>query len=480
MTVHARGPDAVVELSQFIAGLQFDRIPPKVTTLTTWALLDTLGVALAGSGLGEGCHEVVEFATAQAGLPEATVWANGIRVPAPGAALANGALARALDYDDLVERPPGHLAVCVVPAALAVAERAHAPVSGKALLTAIVAGEELQCRLGAAVAASQPPGVFPVMLSTQLFGYFSAAAASARLLHLSAEQTESALGLALMQASGTEELIIHSAASVGKAIYAGFSNQGGVQAALLAERGVTARGEILEGQAGLFAAYYGGRYSRAALTEGLGERFLSHDRLFKCWPGSAVTHPFLEAALELRHAHQLVPSRIADVLVRVGVWGRAMCEPAEARREPASAGIAKNSIPFVVAKALVNGGIELQDFEAPRLGQPEVLALAARIVHQFDPALGGGAGLEPGMVEIRLTDGSSHAARVDQARGHPDRPLSFDELVGKFRRNAGLARTPLKPDQVERIVERVHRLEALEDVRPLTRCLAGEADGRHA
>lgn len=473
MTLDVRTPDSVEALSHFTASLRFEDLPSELVDLTKQTILDTLGVALAASGIGEGCHEIVEFVTAQGGTAEATVWSNGRRVPASAAALANGTLARALDYDDIIESPQAHVAVCVVPTAFAIAEQCSAPVSGRDFLTAVAIGCEVQHRLAVAMARGQDPNVFPALLPTQIFGYFSAAAAAGRLLGLTPAKMQSAFGLALMQAAGTEELVVHSTESVGKCIYAAFSNQGGTQSALLAARGVLAHGAIFDGQAGLFGAHYDGHYDRTVLTDRLGETFLAVNRCFKFWPGTLISHPFIEAALELVETHALTPDDIAEVRARVGVWGRAMCEPLEMRRRPPTSAAAMNSVPFIVAKVLVNRTLTLADFKGVRREQPEVLAMAARVTYEFDPALNNPNGLEPGLLEIRTRQGQTFSARVERPRGHPSRPLSFDDVAVKFRQNAAYAATPPNRDRSERLVACTRRLETLANVREIVDCLVG-------
>ena len=261
-------------LSRFAAGLCYEGLPADVAAHTRLSILDTIGTAFAGSGLSEGCNEIVSFATAQSDGGKATLWSSGARLGAAQAALANAVHARALDYDDIIEHPQIHVAVCVVPAVFAVSEIVDTPISGRAFLAAVAVGCEVQSRLAAAIAAHAGSGL-PRMLSTQVFGYFSAAAACGNLLGLDADDMTSAFGLALMQAAGTEEMVVHAAASVGKYLYAGFSNQGGVNGALMAHHGVLARGDPFAGEAGLFAAYYDGRYDREKLTDGLGDDFMS-------------------------------------------------------------------------------------------------------------------------------------------------------------------------------------------------------------
>jgi 2-methylcitrate dehydratase PrpD len=469
--------DPTIALADFAARLQLEDVPSAVVAHTKQAVLDTLGVALAGAGLGEGIAEIVRFAAAQgAGTAEATIWSTGQRVAAGAAALANATIARALDYDDILESPQVHVSVCVVPAAFAIAERQPAPVDGKALLSALVVGSELQCRLAAAI-RGRGASAFPVMQPTQLFGYFSAAAACGRVLALTPEAMQSAFGLALMQAAGTQEMVVHSARSVGKSLYAAFSNQGGLTSAVMAQYGVLAQGAAFGGQAGLFQAYYGGRYDPDSLVADLGTSFVSLQRCIKAMPGTLVSHAFVEAAQAIMARDALTPSAIAEIRAHVGPWGQTMCEPLEMRRKPPSASAAMNNIPFMVAKAVANGTVALHDFDADGRRQAEARRMAERFHYVLEPALADPTGLEPGVLDIVTHDGRVHSARTDKPRGHPSRPLTFDEVAEKFRANACHAPARLAPAEIEAIIARVRHLEDMPDVGELARMIAPRQAG---
>jgi len=459
------GASVTSRLAQFAAGLDFSSIPADVTAHTKLTILDTLGVALAGAAIGEGCEGVMAYAASQSDGGPARLWASGRQMSAGLAAFCNASHARCLDYDDIVENPQIHVAVCIVPAAFAIAEALPQPVTGKQFLAAVAAGAEIQSRLGAAIARTQSASSFPVMLSTQVFGYFSAAVTAGYLLGLDARRMESAIGLAMMQASGTEEMVVHSPESVGKCIYAGFSNQGGVQSALMAANNVVAVGAAFEGQAGLFEAYYGGRFNRDVLISKLGQRFHALDRCFKASPGTLVSHAFCEAALIVMQREQLKPADIFEVRLRVGGWGRAMCEPIDVRRNPPTAAAAMNSIPFVVAKAIANGKVALTDFQVSGRAQAESRAVAERIRCLHDSGLDNPIGLEPGLIDIVTTDGRVFTQRIDKPLGHPSRPLSFDDVARKFRENAGYAVSPLSAERIDQIITTVEHLEQANDVR---------------
>ena len=457
-------------LARFAAETDYRAIPESVVAHTKLAILDTLGVALAGGSIGEGCEGVMAYAAALADRGAARIWVSGQRTSGGLAAFCNASHVRCLDYDDIIENPQIHVAACVIPAAFATAESLAAPVSGTRLLAAVIAGSEIQSRLAASIARTQDASSFPVMLPSQIFGYFAAAVTAGHLLGLDARRMESAIGLAMMQAAGTEEMVVHSPESVGKCIYAGFSNQGGIQSALMAAHGVSAPGAAFEGQAGLFNAFYGGRFDPGALIGELSERYLATERCFKASPGTLVSHAFAEAALIIMRDAALRPEDIRDITLRVGGWGRAMCEPIDARRDPPTAAAAMNSIPFIVAKAIVNGKVMLTDFQASGREQAASRAMAQRIGYVHDSGLDNPRGLEPGLIDMVTVDGHAFAQRVDKPRGHMSRPMSFDDMAAKFRDNAEYA--ALQPDRIEQVIACVDTLDRSPDVRSLLDLIA--------
>jgi 2-methylcitrate dehydratase PrpD len=472
-------PEADVALCDFAANLRFADLPSDVLSQLKLSILDTLGVALAGARFGEGDAELRAYARMSGSRGGSTIWATGERYEPGLAALINAVHARALDYDDIIPFPQIHVSVHVVPAVLALAENLPQPVSGRDLIAATAIGCEIQSRLARAIAPFFGAGL-PALLSSQIFGYFSSALACGRLIGLDCKQMRSAFGLALMHAAGTEEMVVHAANSVGKALYAGLSNQGGMQCALMASCGVRAEGLPLTGTAGLFAAYYGGRYDQDALTRHLASEFCLLDRCFKAAPGTLVGHSFAEAAANLVRKHAIRQEEISEIVLHVGSWGRAMCEPLELRRHPPSASAAMNSVPFVVAKTLANGEVRLDDFQNSGLSQIEAQRISARIRYVFSPGLSKPGGLEEGIVEFLMSDGRVLRSVVQLPLGHPDRPLPVEHAISKFRVN--LAQSPRQSviDCAGELAERIMKVEQEPDISALLGVLVLDKSGASA
>ncbi|MCH7589216.1 MAG: MmgE/PrpD family protein [Chloroflexi bacterium] len=459
-------------LSEFVANLDLDEVSAAAILTAKKSIIDTLGNIVAASHFGEGSDAIVRYVTDMGGIKEARIIPFGQRVPATNAAFANGALAHALDFDDVMEGPPGHVALGVIPSALAAAERTGA-VSGRRFLTAVVAGSEVVCRLGEALISNKENASLPLFLVPQVLGYFGATAAAGHVLALDSEKLWSAFGLTLMQAAGTMETI-YGSSSVGKNIYGGFANQGGMQSVLLAEMGVMEKDAVFEGQANLFATHFSEAKAGNTLLENLGTRFLSEKRWFKVWPSSSTTHPFVEAALNIAAKEGFDPNAIERVVVHVGRWGKAFCEPLDERRKPRNSAIAKNSIPFVVAKAIVNGDLKVEDFTEIGLNQPEILRMTEKIDYEFNADLDSLGEDPPGIVDIFTQNGDSISARVDIPLGHPSRPLTWDGIVRKYKDLIAASTVPLEPKKIQRSIDLIDTLEDLNDVSEIVDCVVVE------
>lgn len=451
--------EAAEALAHYAATTSYASLPPEVVTALKRILLDTLGTTLAATTLGVGRRELVQVVRDAGGTPEATLLGLGDRVPALAAALANGGLSHALNFDDVSAGGAGHMGVTSIPAALAVAEK-HGGIPGRDFLAAMASGCEVMARIGVAIKRSEEGYTESKPQPTQMPGYFSCAAAAGRALGLTPPQMHSAFGLALMQCGGGRQPVLEGRPA--KAIYAAFCNQGGALSALLAAQGLEADCDLLLGEAGFFKTFYGGRYDRAVLVEGLGKEFYLLNVGFKPWPTTGVAHPFILAALELRG--RLDPSSIEKVHLIGGEHAQTFCEPLATRTQPKSPVEAEDSVPFSVAKALANGRLGLADLQPGRVGldQPEAVRIAGRISYSIEASLG-----SAGIVEV-TAGGQEYRARVDKAP-----PMGYEALVEKFMDCAGLAAAPLPEGTLRRVVEMVERLEEVEDVAAIPALLGG-------
>jgi 2-methylcitrate dehydratase PrpD len=327
-------------------------------------------------------------------------------------------------------------------------------ISGAEFLAASAAACEISARITAAIARTgrRPSEKF---LSGQILSYFGAAEGAARILGVNAAQMRSALGLALMQMSGSRQIVLCGDPPA-KAIYGAFPNQAGVLAALLSKHGLEADCDVVGDPAGLYPMIYGGECDVNALTEGLGEKFLLNDVEFKLWPTSNHVHAFIEAANSIP---RLEASAIAEVEIVAHEKLRPWCEPLDKRRRPDNAAAAANSIPFCVAKSLAHGSVTLGDFTREGSRDAAALAVAERTSCRFDQSVRGA------VIKVRASDAAHYQAAVETPLGHKSRPVPRAALIEKFRDCCRHAAQPMTPDSIDNIIALIDNLSDLDDVR---------------
>jgi len=444
-------------LARFVTETQ--RVPEDAILQAKQAVLDTLGVALAGSREVSACT-VADWLRDQGGRPEAAVLGRALRLPAADAALANGTAAHALDFDDVSLPMRGHPSAPLLPAVLALGEAAGS--SGLGILTAFVLGFEVEAKLGRAIGGSHYALGWH---ATSTLGPLGAAAACARLLRLDAGRTQMALGIAASLASGLQQ----NFGSMTKPLHAGWAARSGIVAAQLADRGFSAGAEALEGPAGFLRAMSGGAQPDLAPVDALGEPFeiVSTGVGVKVYPCCYAVHRALDATLELRAKHGIAPANVAEVRVEVNRGGLLPL-----RGEPPATGLeGKFSLEYCLAAALIDGGVSLASFTDEAVRRPAARELMAKV--RISEGAESGEFPIGGYAEVRvaLRDGTGYGMRVDVPHGDPSRPLSWDELAAKFRDCAGAA---LPAGDVDAALRLIERLDGLDNVSRLTEALSGQ------
>ena len=464
-----RGGEELTALwARFGAELTYDALPEAVRATVRAVALDCMGVALAANTLGVGVPQLLAWARGAGGAPQASLIGLPDRLPAAAAAMVNGGMAHALNFDDTTAVGSGHLGPVTLPTAFAAAELGGG-LSGEEFVVALAAGMELMSRIGASLAGAGGAYTEAKPQPTQMPGCFAAAMSAARALRLSTEETHSALGLAFMQASGGRQPVLEGRPA--KAVYAAFSCQSGMLSALLAREGLQGDCDAFEGAAGFFPTYYGGAFDRAVMSRGLGEEWLLLNVGLKPWPTTGVAHVFIEAAANIHAAHRPSPSAVARVVVRGEPHIRTFCEPAEVRRNPQSPVEAEDSVIFAVARALVTGGVTLADLQPTPQGlfREDALRVAGLVEYEIDESL-----WKSGVVEVELESGETLVERVDAPLGHRDNPLGAAERRRKFRDCAVHAAASLDDDAIGEIIAAAERLDALPDAAALLPLLRGE------
>jgi len=447
------------DLAQFIATVTFDDIPLPVVEHAKLLVLDSLGCGLLGAGLPWSVRLCAALQAVEA-LGDASVWGTGVKLSAPSAALANGTAVHGFELDDF---GTGHNGAVVLPAGLALAEH-RGGVSGKDLLTAVVAGAETANRVQNCL--GREPQVAMGFHAPSIIGTFAAAATASRVLGLSGAQVTDALGHAGQQTAG---LMAVQHGGMGKRLLAGKAAQSGTLAAVLSAAGFTNVPNIFECEYGGFCSAFSGArktYRLEALAEGLGTDWYTPRAHFKMWACRVPIHPALEALSALRRDH---PFAVDDV-ERIRVWlNEGAYKAVGFPWVPTTVTSAQMNLRYCVSMLLLEHDVFVDQFTDAKLADPRLLDLTARIETIHDPALDA-AGHKPQRetrIEVHLRDGAVRRG-VGATRGGAGHPIRPEDVMEKFRKVAGRCVS----DQVrDRLVDLAARLETLSDVAPLLQCL---------
>lgn len=451
-------------LAQYVRETLYEDLPPRVVKMTKMSLLDAIGITLGASGLCNECSSFVDLAIESEGRKESTILGFQDQVPAHMAAFANGAMAHALDFEDAHDKALVHPNAVSVPVALALAEKVG-NVDGKEFITALAVGCDIVCRLGLAFKENPVESGWYI---PPILGSFGAVAAACKLLDLGVEQIIDSFSLNLCQTTCSAELI-HSPHSDIRAVRDAFAAKGALLSVVLAEKGIKGFDRPLEGRAGLFGLYSKGNYESSVLTDGLGTIFEGENVSFKPWPTCRGTHTFIDAALQIMNSHSIDTDDIIDIRVVVSPFNKMLCEPMEVKSAPKTVIDAKFSIPFSLATALYYKSVCLDHFTSQSLKNEGVLQLAQKIRYEVDNALGLREASR-GYLEIKTKDDKVYSKQVKQAYGHPDNPISEDDLITKFMDCAHKAVKKISDNNLEKVAGYIMALEEAKDICEIMDC----------
>lgn len=298
-------------LGEFVAATRYSDVPADAIERAKTCLLHNLGVALAGRRAEPLAHGLVARHYALPG--EATLFWDGSKVSAEGAALANAALMHARTQDDTHFPASTHTGSTVIPAALAMAQATGS--TGQAFLLAMLLGYEIAGRVGTEYDTITTARGFR---ATSIYGVFGAAAASARLLGLPADRTASALAFAANLAGGLGQTWVEGTSEW--RLQVGIASRNGIFAARIAASGATTAAESLEGSAGFYTAFGGtAEHARAALS-GLGKHWQVGEVTLKPHPVCAIQQSPVDMMIALANRHDLKPEQIEEIVLELNPY----------------------------------------------------------------------------------------------------------------------------------------------------------------
>jgi 2-methylcitrate dehydratase PrpD len=385
-------PEETVQLARYAAGLRYDDLPAAVVAKAKDIIADTVAACICGADM-PWSRIVIDYAERTGPGGTSRILGRGTSVQAPSAALANGALAHAFELDSLTRPGAGaHPGATVLPPALAIAQQEGA--TGKALIAAVVAGNEVMIRIGRATGHTNEARGFHAPGTT---GPFGAAVACGLLLGLDERQMTNALGIAGSLAGGLLEFARGDGGMV-KRLHLGRASEAGVMAASLAAGGFEAPRTIIEGEFG-FLRVFCTAWDESHLTRGLGSDFVTMSAVLKRYPCHATAHAAVRAVRDLRAVHGFAAGEVASITVT----GTPRMVERHNILEPPDLMLAQYSIPFCVALALYREARDPESYDMSALADPAIRALTRKV--KLMPEAGEVHGAPGSHVTITLTDG---------------------------------------------------------------------------
>ncbi|MFZ2006034.1 MAG: MmgE/PrpD family protein [Stellaceae bacterium] len=384
--------DETVTLARYAAALRYEDLPAAVIAKAKDIIADTVAACICGADM-PWSRIVIDYAERTGPGGSSKILGRGTSVQAPAAALANGALGHSFELDSLTRPGAGaHPGATVLPPALAVAQQVGA--SGKQLIAAVVAGNEVMIRIGRATGHTNEARGFHAPGTT---GPFGAAVACGLLLGLDERRMTSAIGIAGSLAGGLLEFARGDGGMV-KRLHLGRASEAGVMAASLAAGGFEAPRTVIEGEFG-FLKVFCSESDESHLTRGLGNDFVTMSAVLKRYPCHATAHAAVRAVRDLQAEYGLKGSDIASITVT----GTPRMIERHNILEPPDLMLAQYSIPFCVALALHREARDPESYDDSALADPAIRALTRKV--RLVAEAGDRHGAAGSHVTVALNDG---------------------------------------------------------------------------
>ena len=440
------------ELAAYVKSVTLDKVPQRDIDVAKLAILDQIGVALAG--VGEAPGNKVQAMVNRCTASEATVLGTPRKTSTWLAALVNGTLGHTLDFDDCSSF--GHPSVVLVPAMLATGETQER--SGRELLEAYIAGYEI----GEALSRIVPRRAdqFHGLHSTALFGPLTSATVSGKLLGLDASQQRHAWGVAASQAGGiTGNFGTHT-----KPLHGGLASQAGVMAAELAASGFEANPDALDSPLGyinsVVAAGNMEGVDTGKATAGLSQWHIADTWRLKKFPCGYIAQGAIDAALRFREQTGLTIEDLSSVEIRVP-----HLQP-YFRVAPTGEFSGKFGYEYPVASAILDGEVLKSTFSDAAFNRAEIKRHLGKFKTLEDPA-----SRDHGVFGVLaiVAKGKTIMQPIEIPVGDAKRPVPPAQVVEKYVRNATEV---VGPEIAQQTAKMLMAIETLKSIRPVLDLLA--------
>ncbi len=419
-------PEITHELARFVAHLTDTSIPIEVRERIRLIILDHVGIAVRArqeAALAPAMHDALADIGQLSG--DCRVIGDPQGYTPFAAALFNGNLSHALDFDDTHAPGSLHSGAPIIPAAMSAAQMAGA--GGSEIIRGVIAGFEVQIRISLALdpSAHYEQGFHP----TATCGVFGAAAAAAVVMGLDEQQIHNAFGLCASHAAGTMQFLLDGAWN--KPYHTGFAAANGLMAATMARRGFVGVREALEGRYGFLRAYAPSADPDKVLAN-LGSEWKSLGVAVKPYPSCRYTHAALDALIDLKAHHQIDYQQIESVEIGIPQTGvNLVGVPLDVKQHPQNYVDGQFSMPFVAAVALRDGAMGWDSY-AKHLGDEQTLGLCRKVSVINDPLAEAEFPANMSAVARIHTRQGNYEQLVVIPRGEPDNFMTEAQLREKF------------------------------------------------
>ena len=435
--------NTTAKLVSFVQETSYRDFSREVIHQAKRCFLDLIGVALGGARQPV-VQILIKTLRETGGRPQATVLAHGFKTSLLNAALINGAMAHALDFDDTHIGSIIHPSAPVVPAVLALGERLKS--TGKSALEAFVIGFEVETRIGLGLGSRHYNRGWH---TTSTCGRFGAAVATGKLLGLSSLQMSRAMGLAATQASGLRLAF----GTMTKPFHPGKSAFDGLLSALLAKKDFTCPSNMLEGAKGFAEALGDDDTKLNRMAKDLGGKYEILNNTFKPYAACLLTHPTIDGVFELKNRYHLKADDVDELSCEVARF----CLDAAGQKEPKTGLAGKFSIYYCAALPLIEEAAGEDKFTDKKVQSSQMVALRKKVRARVNPALKD----TEARVTIATKDGKKYSAFINKPKGDPRNPPTDSELENKFR---SLAVNILPQRKIDALIEMIWNLDKVKNL----------------
>jgi 2-methylcitrate dehydratase PrpD len=445
-----------VKLAQFVKRTSYDTIPANVIYRTKQIMLDTLSCAVAGYTMAkEECGWIVKLVKELGGRPEATVWFDGVKTSSMNAALANATMVHTVDFDDTHPDSVSHFGASLLATVIAAGEKVNA--SGKDILTAFVVGYEVAARVGNSV-NKEGRLHYKYWHPTATIGTIGASAAAAKVMNLTREAIEQAIGLGVDQAAGFRYCI--DKGDFSKSLHPGWAAMRGIMSAQIMTTGANGPKGLLEYSSGFCNATSSAPHMEE-LTKDLGKEFYIMQDAYKFYPTIHCSHTGIEATLGVVIKNDIKAEDVEAINLKISdlAKGQGM------NYNPENPLAARLSIPYCVATAVLRRHVNLGDFTESDLHNSKLREIMSKIKIIPEPEFG--IKYPKGFVahlKLKTKSGKEYEDFIVYPKGHPDRPADDKEIADKYSYLTSLTWPAAKAEKVYDVMMNLEKVDVVSEL----------------